>query len=133
MDSYVPINFRKKLAKFTDHWSPKIIAEMNDYQFKLVKLQGEFVWHDHKTTDEVFIILRGEMDIEFRDGVAHVCEGEMFVVPKGVEHRTRPEPSPELMVCSCSGSVPGLPPACFPAIPPCVIMVKWCVFIRHPR
>jgi mannose-6-phosphate isomerase-like protein (cupin superfamily) len=89
MDSYVPINFRKKLAKFTDHWSPKIIAEMNDYQFKLVKLQGEFVWHDHKTTDEVFIILRGEMDIEFRDGVAHVCEGEMFVVPKGVEHRTR--------------------------------------------
>ncbi len=89
MKPYAPINFCEKLAKFSEHWSPKIIAEMNDYQFKLVKFQGEFVWHDHKDTDEVFIVLNGEMDIEFRDGVAHVGAGEMFVVPKGAEHCTR--------------------------------------------
>jgi mannose-6-phosphate isomerase-like protein (cupin superfamily) len=86
---YAPINFRAKLAKFSDHWSPKVVAEMNDYQFKLVKLQGDFVWHDHKDTDEVFIVLDGEMQIEFRDGVTRVAAGEMFVVPMGVEHRTR--------------------------------------------
>jgi mannose-6-phosphate isomerase-like protein (cupin superfamily) len=89
MKCYMPINFRDKLAKFSDHWSPKVVAEMNDYQFKLVKLQGEFVWHDHKHTDEVFIVLSGQMDIEFRDEVVRVGAGEMFVVPKGKEHRTR--------------------------------------------
>ncbi|HYL18676.1 MAG TPA: cupin domain-containing protein [Burkholderiales bacterium] len=89
MNPYAPINFRDKLAQFSEHWSPKIIAEMNDYQFKLVKLQGEFVWHSHKDTDEVFIVLSGEMDIEFRDGVVHLGAGEMFVVPQAAEHRTR--------------------------------------------
>jgi mannose-6-phosphate isomerase-like protein (cupin superfamily)/ribosomal protein S18 acetylase RimI-like enzyme len=89
MKSYAAINFRDKLAKFTEHWSPKVIAEMNDYQFKLVKFEGEFVWHDHKHTDEVFIVISGEMDIEFRDGAARVGAGEMFVVPRGAEHRTR--------------------------------------------
>ena len=89
MRSYAPINFREQLTRFSEHWSPKIIAEMNDYQFKLVKFQGEFVWHDHKDTDEVFVVLGGEMEIEFRDGLVHVRAGEMFVVPKGAEHRTR--------------------------------------------
>src|SRR5262245_17229439 len=89
MKQYVSINFREKLAKFSEHWSPRVIAEMNDYQFKLVKFRGDFVWHNHKDTDEVFIVLDGEMQIEFRDGVARVGSGEMFVVPKGVEHRTR--------------------------------------------
>jgi mannose-6-phosphate isomerase-like protein (cupin superfamily) len=89
MKSYTAINFLNKFAKFSEHWSPKVIAEMNDYQFKLVKFQGAFVWHDHKHTDEVFIVVSGEMDIEFRDGVARVSTGEMFVVPQGVEHRTR--------------------------------------------
>jgi mannose-6-phosphate isomerase-like protein (cupin superfamily) len=86
--SYTSINLYKKLALFNDLWSPKIVAEMNDYQFKLVKFKGEFVWHDHKDTDEVFIVLAGEMEIEFRDGVARVQEGEMFVVPRATEHRT---------------------------------------------
>lgn len=89
MKSYLSINFQEKLTKFAELWSPRIVAEMNDYQFKLVKFMGEFVWHDHKDTDEVFIVLAGEMDIEFRDGVARVGEGEMFVVPRGAEHRTR--------------------------------------------
>jgi len=89
MTEYAPINFQAKLSKFSEHWSPKVVAEMNDYQFKLVKFQGEFVWHDHKDTDEAFIVLDGEMEIEFRDGVARVAAGEMFVVPRGTEHRTR--------------------------------------------
>jgi mannose-6-phosphate isomerase-like protein (cupin superfamily) len=84
-----PINFAEKLSKFFDHWSPRVIAEMNDYQFKLVKLQGEFVWHDHKDTDEVFIVLKGEMEAGFRDQTVTIREGEMLVVPRGVEHITR--------------------------------------------
>jgi mannose-6-phosphate isomerase-like protein (cupin superfamily) len=83
------INLAAKLAKFSEHWSPRVVAEMNDYQFKLVKLEGEFVWHDHRDTDEVFIVLAGEMEIGFRDRAVTVREGEMFVVPKGVEHITR--------------------------------------------
>lgn len=87
MKNDTPINFREKLAKFSDHWSPKVIAEMNDYQFKLVKIQGEFVWHDHQDTDEVFIVLDGKMKIAFRDKTVALSAGEMFVVPKGVEHK----------------------------------------------
>jgi mannose-6-phosphate isomerase-like protein (cupin superfamily) len=83
-----PINLSAKLTMFSDHWSPKIIAQMNDYHFKLVKFQGEFVWHDHKDTDEVFMVLDGEMTIHFRDGDVSVKKGELFVIPKGVEHKT---------------------------------------------
>jgi len=81
------INLRDKLARFSEHWSPRVIAEMNDYQFKLVKIQGEFVWHSHADTDEVFIIIDGEMVLEFRDKAVPLAAGEMYVVPKGVEHR----------------------------------------------
>jgi mannose-6-phosphate isomerase-like protein (cupin superfamily) len=81
------INFKDKFTKFSDHWAPKAIAEMNDYQFKLVKIQGEFVWHSHAETDEVFIVLEGEMTIQLLDSSIHLKSGEMFVVPKGVEHK----------------------------------------------
>ncbi len=81
------INLQEKLARFSEHWSPRVIAEMNDYQFKLVKVLGEFVWHSHADTDEVFIVLAGEMVLEFRDGSIALAAGEMYVVPKGVEHR----------------------------------------------
>lgn len=84
-----PINFARKLAQFSDIWSPRVIAEMNDYQFKLVKLRGEFVWHSHHDTDEAFIVVSGRLDIGFRDGEVSVGPGEMFVVPRGVEHITR--------------------------------------------
>ncbi len=84
-----PINFREKLAKFSERWSPRVIAQMNNYQFKLMKLQGEFVWHDHKDTDEAFVVLEGEMEVGFHDRAVTVRAGEMFVVPKGVEHITR--------------------------------------------
>lgn len=85
------INFLQKFAKISEHWSPRVIAEMNNYQFKLVKILGEFVWHDHKDTDEVFLVLNGEMQIGFRDRTVTVHAGEMFVVPRGVEHITRAE------------------------------------------
>ncbi|HKZ07132.1 MAG TPA: cupin domain-containing protein [Methylomirabilota bacterium] len=85
--SHQAINLRDKLGRFGDHWAPKIIAEMNDYQFKLVKIEGEFVWHRHADTDEVFIVLDGHMRIELRDGAVELGPGEMFVVPRGVEHK----------------------------------------------
>ncbi len=81
------INLQEKLACFDEQWSPRVIAEMNEIQFKLVKLAGEFVWHSHAQTDEVFMVIEGEMRIEFRDGRANLSAGELFVVPKGVEHR----------------------------------------------
>lgn len=84
---YTAINFREKLTRFSEHWAPKVVAQMNDYQFKLVKIQGEFVWHSHENTDDVFIVLDGEMSIELRDGRVDLKAGEMFVVPKGVEHK----------------------------------------------
>jgi mannose-6-phosphate isomerase-like protein (cupin superfamily) len=81
------INLHEKLALFNERWSPRVIAEMNEIQFKLVKLQGAFVWHSHADTDEVFLVVAGEMGIEFRDGRVDLAAGELFVVPKGVEHR----------------------------------------------
>ena len=81
------INLRDKLALFPEHWSPRVVAEMNDVQFKLVKLQGEFVWHAHAETDEVFIVIDGEMTLEFRDKAVSLAAGEMYVVPRGIEHR----------------------------------------------
>ena len=85
----IPINLSEKLTKISEHWSPRVVAELNDYQFKLVKLQGEFVWHAHADTDEAFLVIDGEMEIGFRDRTVTLRKGELFVVPKGVEHITR--------------------------------------------
>ena len=87
MPDILPINFAEKLALFSEHWMPKVVAEMNDYQFKLVKIQGEFVWHSHADTDETFIVIKGRLRIELRDGHIDLGPGEMAVVPKGVEHK----------------------------------------------
>ncbi len=85
------INFKSKLSLISEHWSPKVIAEMNDYQFKLVKVKGDFVFHNHQDTDETFIVLEGSLTIDFTDGAVQVNAGEMVVVPKGVEHRPHAE------------------------------------------
>ena len=85
--NYEAINLQEKLSKFSEHWTPKIIAQMNDTHFKVVKVQGEFVWHHHAKTDEVFVVLKGQLEIQFRDGTVNLNEGEMYVVPKGKEHR----------------------------------------------
>ena len=99
------INLREKLEKFSDHWSPKVIAEMNDYQFKLVKIEGEFVWHNHTDTDETFIVIEGEMKIEFEDNTVVLKEGEMYVVPKGVEHKPYAEEECKIMIIEPRGVV----------------------------
>ncbi|WP_444895395.1 cupin domain-containing protein [Microbulbifer sp. SSSA005] len=99
------INFKEKLNLFSEHWSPKVIAEMNDYQFKLVKIQGEFTWHDHPDTDEVFVVVSGHMQIELRDSVISLGPGEMTVVPKGVEHKPRAEQECEVLLIEPKGVV----------------------------
>ena len=99
------INLRDKLEKFSDHWSPRVIAEMNDYQFKLVKIKGEFVWHNHTDTDETFIVIEGEMKIEFEDKTVVLREGEMYVVPKGIEHKPYAEEECKVMIIEPRGVV----------------------------
>lgn len=99
------INFAEKFSKFNDLWSPKVIAEMNDYQFKLVKVEGEFVWHEHPETDEVFIVLEGQFDIELRDRTITLGAGEMFVVPKGVEHKPVAKSECKIMIVEPKGVI----------------------------
>jgi mannose-6-phosphate isomerase-like protein (cupin superfamily) len=99
------INFKEKFSRFNAQWQPKVIAEMNDYQFKLVRLQGEFVWHKHVDTDEVFIVMDGELTLRFRDGDVQLRAGEMYVVPKGVEHIPYAERECQLMLVEPRGVV----------------------------
>src|SRR6201987_2892208 len=84
---YKSINLAEKFGLLTDQWAPRVIAELNDYQFKVVKLEGDFVWHSHADTDEAFIVLEGELRIDFRDGAGELAAGEMSVVPRGPEHK----------------------------------------------
>jgi mannose-6-phosphate isomerase-like protein (cupin superfamily) len=100
-----PINLQDKLSKFSEHWSPKIIAQMNDYQFKVVKVQGEFDWHDHPGTDETFLVLKGMLDIHFRAGHVALREGEMYVVPKGVEHKPIANEECHILLVEPAGTV----------------------------
>ena len=103
--TYQPIRFKEKLNLFSEHWSPKIIAKMNDLQFKLVKIKGEFTWHSHDDTDEVFICLEGKMAIEFRDGKVDMENGDLFVVPKGKEHRPDAENECSMLLVEPEGVV----------------------------
>ena len=103
--NYKALNFEEKFSRFSKLWSPRVIAEMNDYQFKLVKVQGEFVWHDHPETDEVFIVINGVLDIEFRDGKVTLESGEMVVIPKGVEHRPVAKNECKIMLVEPKGVV----------------------------
>lgn len=103
--NYTAINFRNKLTLFSDHWSPKIVAQMNDSHFKLAKVMGEFVWHRHEETDEVFIVLDGRLKIHFRDGSVDLHSGEMFVVPRGVEHRPVADEECSLLLVEPAGTV----------------------------
>jgi len=100
---YKSINLSEKLGLFNEHWEPKVVAEMNDYQFKVVKIKGDFVWHDHQDTDETFIVLEGELRIDFRDGAVNIGPGEMFIVPKGVEHKPFAEKEVKMMLIEPRG------------------------------
>ncbi len=103
--THTSINLTQKLTTFSDHWSPKIIAQMNDYHFKLVKLQGDFVWHRHVDTDEVFLVLQGSMQIDFRDGSVALRAGEMFIVPKGIEHKPWAEKECHVLLVEPAGTI----------------------------
>lgn len=105
MKKYQSINFNQKFDLFQEQWQPKVIAEMNDYQFKVAKLEGDFVWHSHADTDEAFIVLDGELRIDFRDGSVLIGKGEMYVVPKGVEHKPYAEKEVQLMLIEPRGVV----------------------------
>ena len=99
------ISFAEKFTTLTELWSPKIIAQMNDYDFKIAKIHGEFVWHKHDETDETFIVIDGQMRIEFRDGAAHLQAGEMIVVPKRVEHKPVADEVCHILLIEPAGTV----------------------------
>ena len=101
--TYQAINFSQKFALFDEQWQPKVVAEMNDYQFKIVKLEGDFIWHDHKDTDEAFVVLEGDLRIDFRDGAVRISAGEMFVVPKGIEHKPYADKEVKLLLIEPRG------------------------------
>ena len=101
----IKINFREKFEKFSEHWKPKVITELNDYQFKLVKIERDFIWHQHDETDEVFIVIEGKILIEFKDEIVEISEGEMIVVPKGVKHKPYAEEEAKIMLIEPTGTV----------------------------
>ena len=103
--NYYPTNINNKFELFSEQWQPKVIATMNDYEFKIAKIEGEFIWHSHKETDETFIVIKGEIEIEFRDGIVKVKEGEIFVVPAGVEHKPMSKKESQIMLIEPKGVI----------------------------
>lgn len=101
--THTAINFEEKFSRFTEQWQPKVIAEMNDYQFKIARLQGDFIWHSHAETDEAFLILDGTLRIDFRDGAVILGPGEMYVVARGVEHKPFAEKEVKLLLIEPRG------------------------------
>ena len=104
IDSTKPISLAEKLAGFTEHWQPRTVAEFNGHDIMVVKAQGEFVWHKHDETDDLFLVLRGELTIELRDGSVTLRAGDLFVVPKGVEHRPVAKEEVHLLLIEPSGT-----------------------------
>ena len=99
------INIEEKLSQFSEQWSPRIIAQMNDYQFKLAKIQADFVWHSHGETDEVFFVIEGEMVIKFHEGDIRLKSGELCVVPRGIEHKPHAEQECHIMLVEPAGII----------------------------
>jgi len=99
-----PINLAEKLSLFSEYWQPKIIGSFNGHDLLVVKLKGEFVWHSHPDTDDFFHVLKGRLRIEMRDGDVELGPGEIFVVPKGVEHRPVAEEEVELLLIEPEGT-----------------------------
>ncbi|WP_445666772.1 cupin domain-containing protein [Fodinibius sp. AD559] len=100
---YEALNFEEKFGLLDEQWSPKVIAEMNDYQFKIAKIEGDFIWHSHQDTDETFIVLEGSLRIDFRDGSVTLEQGEMYVVPEGAEHKPYAENEVKLLLIEPKG------------------------------
>ena len=98
------INLKEKLGAFSEHWSPKIVAQFNGHDVMVVKLKGEFVWHSHAETDDFFLVLKGNLVIQLRDGEVRLAPGELHVVPKGVEHRPVAEEEVHLLLIEPHGT-----------------------------
>lgn len=92
------VNLRHKFELFQEHWQPKIVAEVNDSYVKIAKIQGEFIWHHHEDEDELFFVIKGDLDILLQDGKIHLNEGEFTVIPRGVEHKPVAEEEVHLML-----------------------------------
>lgn len=99
------INLAEKFGKFTEHWSPKVIGQVNDLHIKIAKIQGEFVWHSHEDTDELFMVNKGRLTIRYRDGAATLGPGDIHVVPKGVEHQPVAEEECEIIMIEPAGTL----------------------------
>lgn len=97
------INLQHKLSRFSEQWTPKVIAEMNDYQFKVVRIEGDFIWHSHADTDEAFLVIEGQLRIDLRDGAVLLGPGELYVVPKGVEHKPYAEREVKMLLIEPRG------------------------------
>ena len=98
------INIKQKFSKFSEYWSPKVLAEMNDYEFKIVRIKGEFIWHNHTETDEVFIVIEGSMKILLRGKTIQLSKGDLYVVPKGTDHKPVAEKECKLMLVELKGT-----------------------------
>lgn len=98
------INLHQKLSQFDEHWSPRTVAQLNDFDVMVVKAQGEFVWHKHDDTDDFFLILKGKMTIEMRDRNIDLEVGDLYIVPKGVEHRTVADEEVHLLLIEPTGT-----------------------------
>ncbi|WP_017733880.1 cupin domain-containing protein [Nafulsella turpanensis] len=92
------VNISEKFGRFSDHWHPRIVGELNGQQVKLAKLKGEFIWHSHEQEDEMFLIIKGTLKMELRDKVVEIKEGEFIVIPRGVEHRPIAEEEVQVML-----------------------------------
>jgi mannose-6-phosphate isomerase-like protein (cupin superfamily) len=102
---YQPVTIAEKFKKFSEVFQPKVIARMNDYEFKLARVKGDFVWHSHAETDETFLVIDGEMVIEFRDGRVTLRSGDIFVVPRGKEHKPFAANECKIMLIEPMGTV----------------------------
>ena len=98
------VNLAEKLALVNQHFSPKIVAELNDYKIEVVKVQGEFVWHAHEETDDFFLVLKGQLQIQLPDRVVDLNEGELFIVPRGVRHCPRAESEAHILLIEPTGT-----------------------------
>lgn len=98
------INLAEKLSTFTEHWQPRTVAEFNGHDLMVVKVKGEFIWHQHDDTDDVFLVIQGNLTIQLRDRDVHLGPGELFVVPKGVEHRPVAKEEVHLLLIEPSGT-----------------------------
>ena len=99
-----PVRLAEKLSAFSEHWSPKVVADFNGHDVMVVKVQGEFVWHAHPDTDDFFLVLKGRLRIELRDGQVTLGPGELYVVPKGIEHRPVAEEEVHLLLIEPAGT-----------------------------